>query len=119
MGSDIWIYLLQSGLKLKFDRASQLLNLVEVFLMQRDDAPFTMKVQWSLKGQALLGGALSLQGIEQIMYQATKPPQITDNGLAILSYDSGAKFIFQNGEAKQDEIQSMHLAKVLIMRPIN
>ena len=65
---DIWIYLLQSGLKLRFSGFTQQLNCLEVYLVDREDAPLTKRVPWTLKGQSLTRSRVTLEGIEQIMY---------------------------------------------------
>mmetsp|Transcript_3994 Transcript_3994/g.5064 ORF Transcript_3994/g.5064 Transcript_3994/m.5064 type:complete len:103 (+) Transcript_3994:403-711(+) len=56
------------------------------------------------------------------MYQATKPPQVDQSGLALLSYDSGVKFVFQSTEALAASDQqncTLCLAKVILVRPLN
>ena len=64
--NDIWVFLVQSGLKLKFDGLTQELCLIEIFLTS--SKPFAKRVSWYVKGSSLTGASLSLEGIEQIMY---------------------------------------------------
>ena len=46
----MWIFLLQSGLKLRFDGASQELSQIEVYLVSKENNPLTKHVKWALKG---------------------------------------------------------------------
>lgn len=66
--NDMWIFLLQSGVKLRFDGASQELSQIEVYLVSKENNPLTKHVKWALKGQNLAGANLTLEGIEQVMY---------------------------------------------------
>ena len=114
---DVWLFLLQSGLKLKFDGATQELEHIEIFLVHREDAPFAKRVNWSLRGHNLVGAALTLEGIEQIMFQPTQPPRPQPSGLSLLTYDSGIRFVFQPSAGGKAGKKETSLAKVLLSRP--
>jgi len=51
------------------------------------------------------------------MYQPTQPPKIGDSGLAVLSYDSGIKFLFKPSGLNQES--KLDLAKIVIQKGVN
>ena len=52
------------------------------------------------------------------MYQPAQPPQASKNGLTVLGYDSGVKFVFKElSHSAQAQANSSSLAKVIVTKP--
>jgi len=76
----IWLIMLESGLKLKFDQKYQKLCLIEIYVGQ-------CSLQFLLQGYNLAKAVnLEFDKIQKIMKRPTYEPKIRMN-LALLSYD--------------------------------